>query len=113
MVNGSVKMIAANHDNPGVPCDAVIPGVNRDPSDKGMGQSGDTFGVHEAAERAASGPPEDIANLAAYLASDEIAFMTGGLCKCDGGMTAPLPFGQFQLDYLIPQHKSVTDLVTS
>lgn len=69
MVNGSVKMIATNHDNPGVRCNAVFPGVNRDPGDKGMGQSGDAFGVHEAAERAASGPPEGIANLAAYPAS--------------------------------------------
>jgi NAD(P)-dependent dehydrogenase (short-subunit alcohol dehydrogenase family) len=50
------------------------------------------------------GRPEDIANLAAFLASDEAAFINGALYKCDGGMTAPLPFAQLQRDFLLPQH---------
>jgi len=31
------------------------------------------------------GQPEDIANLALFLASDESSFITGQLIHCDGG----------------------------
>ncbi|MDG2481428.1 MAG: SDR family oxidoreductase, partial [Alphaproteobacteria bacterium] len=34
------------------------------------------------------GRPDDIANLALWLASDESAFTTGQLMVCDGGLTA-------------------------
>ncbi len=34
------------------------------------------------------GQPEDIANLALFLASDEASFMTGSVIAADGGMTA-------------------------
>ena len=33
------------------------------------------------------GSPEDIANCALYLASDEAGYMTGQVLVCDGGMT--------------------------
>ncbi len=37
------------------------------------------------------GAPEDIANLAAFLASDEAGFITAAAIPCDGGMlNAPL-----------------------
>ena len=32
------------------------------------------------------GTPQDIANLALFLASDESSFITGQLFHCDGGM---------------------------
>jgi 3-oxoacyl-[acyl-carrier protein] reductase len=32
------------------------------------------------------GNPQDIANLALFLASDESSFITGQLIHCDGGM---------------------------
>lgn len=34
------------------------------------------------------GVAEDIAGLAAFLASDEAAYCTGGFYMCDGGLTA-------------------------
>jgi meso-butanediol dehydrogenase/(S,S)-butanediol dehydrogenase/diacetyl reductase len=37
------------------------------------------------------GEPGDIANLAAWLASDEAAFATGQCYTLDGGMTAASP----------------------
>jgi NAD(P)-dependent dehydrogenase (short-subunit alcohol dehydrogenase family) len=36
------------------------------------------------------GEPEDIANAALYLASDEAAFVTGAVFPVDGGLTAGL-----------------------
>ena len=42
------------------------------------------------------------ANLALFLASDEAAYINGSLHKCDGGITAPLPFAQLQRDFLLP-----------
>ena len=37
------------------------------------------------------GIPEDIAALAAFLAADESAFITGQTISCDGGQLAHLP----------------------
>jgi len=37
------------------------------------------------------GQPQDIANMALWLASDEAAFATGQLFTIDGGMTAASP----------------------
>jgi NAD(P)-dependent dehydrogenase (short-subunit alcohol dehydrogenase family) len=34
------------------------------------------------------GTPEEIANVALFLASDEASFMTGAVVTADGGMTA-------------------------
>jgi len=40
------------------------------------------------------GEPEDVGNLAVYLASDAAGFMTGQVMVLDGGRTSklPLPF---------------------
>lgn len=42
----------------------------------------------ERAHLTRPGVPEDIAHFALYLASDESAFVTGGIFPIDGGLTA-------------------------
>jgi meso-butanediol dehydrogenase/(S,S)-butanediol dehydrogenase/diacetyl reductase len=37
------------------------------------------------------GTPEDIANIVAWLASDQAGFVTGQCFTCDGGLTAASP----------------------
>ena len=37
------------------------------------------------------GRPDDIANLALFLASDESSFITGQVIRCDGGQLSHLP----------------------
>lgn len=39
------------------------------------------------------GTPEDVANLAVWLASDESTFVSGSLFRIDGGLTAQSPIG--------------------
>ena len=41
------------------------------------------------------GEPEDIANLALFLASDESSFITGQVIRCDGGQLSHLPMYAF------------------
>jgi NAD(P)-dependent dehydrogenase (short-subunit alcohol dehydrogenase family) len=37
------------------------------------------------------GRPEDVANMAAFLASDEAAFVTGQVIRVDGGLVSHNP----------------------
>jgi NAD(P)-dependent dehydrogenase (short-subunit alcohol dehydrogenase family) len=104
MVNWYVKTIATNYGKRGVRCNAIIPGVIETPAMMAWASAEMRAAFMKLQNAPRLGRPEDIANLAAYLASDEAAFMNGGLYKCDGGMTAPLPFAQLQLDYLLPKH---------
>ncbi|MDB5424244.1 MAG: glucose 1-dehydrogenase [Phenylobacterium sp.] len=103
MVNWYVKTIATTFGKQGIRCNAVIPGVIETPAMKGWANPE----MHAAFMKLQSAPrlgqPEDIAALACFLASDEAAFINGAHYKCDGGMTAPLPFAQLQRDFLLPQ----------
>ncbi len=106
MVNWYVKTIATTYGKRGIRCNAVIPGVIETPAMMAWASEEMHAAFMKLQNVPRLGRPEDIANLAAYLASDEAAFMNGALYKCDGGMTAPLPFAQLQLDYLIPRHQT-------
>lgn len=104
MVNWYVKTIATTYGKQGIRCNAVIPGVIETPAMMAWASEEMHAAFMKLQNVPRLGRPDDIANLAAFLASDEAAFMNGALYKCDGGMTAPLPFAQLQLDYLIPRH---------
>ena len=76
----------------GIRCNAICPGTVQSPSlDQRLAATG-----HAEAARAAFvarqpmgriGTAEEIAALALYLASDESAYITGGLMAIDGGWT--------------------------
>jgi NAD(P)-dependent dehydrogenase (short-subunit alcohol dehydrogenase family) len=103
MVNWYVMTIATTFGKRGIRCNAVIPGVIETPAMKGWAnpEMNEAFLKLQQAPRL--GQPEDVAALAAFLASDEASFINGALYKCDGGMTAPLPFAQLQRDFLLPR----------
>lgn len=94
-VHGLTRSIAVDH-GPAVRCNAVAPGWVM------TAMSQDAFALADdpdAARRDALarlpvgrfGEPVDIANLVAWLASDEARYVTGQFFTIDGGMTAASP----------------------
>ena len=89
-VIGLTKAVAADFVGRGIRCNAICPGTVETPSlDDRMAATGD----YEAGRRAfvarqpmgRLGRPEELAQLAVYLASDESAFTTGQTHIIDGG----------------------------
>jgi 2-keto-3-deoxy-L-fuconate dehydrogenase len=89
-VIGLTKSVAADYVAQGVRCNAICPGTVQSPSlDERLTATGD----YEAARAAfiarqpmgRLGKPEEIAELALYLASDASGFTTGGVHVIDGG----------------------------
>lgn len=94
-VQGLTRSIAVDH-GPDIRCNAISPGWIM----TGMADAAFELANNpEAAKKDALarhpagrfGEPADIANLAAWLASDEAAFATGQCYTLDGGMTAASP----------------------
>ena len=95
-VHGLTRSIAVDHGPEGVRCSAICPGwimtgmadaafdLAKDPKHA----KADALARHAAGR---FGAPEDIANTAAWLLSDEAAFVTGQTFTVDGGLTAASP----------------------
>ncbi len=91
-LNGFVKSVAADYVKDGIRCNAILPGTVQTPSWEGRVSQADDpkqakidFINRQAMGRL--GQPEEIASMGVYLASDESAFVTGGLHLIDGGWT--------------------------
>ena len=90
-VIGLTKAIAADYVGQGVRCNAICPGTVRTPSLEGRiaALGGDPASAWKSFEQRQPmgrlGRPEEIAELAVYLGSDESAFTTGSIHIIDGG----------------------------
>ena len=91
-LNGFIKSVAADYVKDGIRCNAILPGTVQTPSwEERVSQADDPkqakidFINRQAMGRL--GQPEEIASMGVYLASDESAFVTGGLHLIDGGWT--------------------------
>lgn len=91
-VIGLTKSVAADYVTQGIRCNAICPGTVQSPSlDDRLSATGD----YEAARRAfiarqpmgRLGMPEEIAELACYLAGSAAAYVTGQTYIIDGGWT--------------------------
>lgn len=89
-MDGLTRAMSVELGGIGIRVNAIQPGLVLldDPSEEEleMENKWDPIGRH--------GRPKDIAPLAAYLASDESAFMTGSLITIDGGRSVVLADGQ-------------------
>ncbi|WP_035920099.1 SDR family NAD(P)-dependent oxidoreductase [Leisingera aquimarina] len=94
-VHGLTRSIAVDH-GPKVRCNAIRPGWIM------TEMAGDAFALATDPEKAMTdalarhpagrlGKPADIANMVAWLASDQSAYVTGECFTVDGGMTAASP----------------------
>jgi NAD(P)-dependent dehydrogenase (short-subunit alcohol dehydrogenase family) len=87
------KGVALDYAKQGIRCNAICPGwvdtpINYAHADMlgGLQHVYDTIESFQPIGR--PGRPEEIANVALFLASDEASFMTGAIVSADGGMTA-------------------------
>jgi len=91
-IAGLTKSVAMDFISRGIRCNAICPGTVDTPS---LHQRMAATGDYEAARKSfiarqpmgRLGMPEEVAQLAVYLASDESKFMTGHLHYIDGGWT--------------------------
>ncbi|HCH32018.1 MAG TPA: short-chain dehydrogenase [Oceanospirillaceae bacterium] len=94
-VHGLTRSVAVDH-GPSVRCNAICPGwimtAMADSAfavaDNPVSAKQDALVRHPAGR---FGTPEDIANMALWLGSDESQFVTGQLFTVDGGLTAASP----------------------
>lgn len=94
-LHGLTRAVAVDHGPDGVRCNAVAPGwIDTDLNVAFIESLGDPDefrrqigGIHPVGR---TGKPEEIANLVAWLASDEAAFVTGQVWTVDGGRMSKL-----------------------
>ena len=89
-VIGLTKSIAADFTKQGIRCNAICPGTVNSPSLReriaAQGEFETTFAAFVSRQPMGRlGTPEEIAELAVYLAADESAFTTGAVHVIDGG----------------------------
>lgn len=92
-VIGMTKVAALEYARSGIRINAVCPGFIKTPMvEQGLKQMGD---VQQMSAQIAQlhaggrmGEPEEVANLALFLSSDEASFLTGAAYLVDGGYTA-------------------------
>lgn len=83
------KYVAVQYGRQGIRCNAIAPGVILTEQMKKLPVLSNTIFRHVVTPRL--GIPEDIAALAAFLAADESAYITGQTICCDGGHLAHQP----------------------
>lgn len=80
------KTWAAEYGPQGVRVNAIAPGPTRTPGTKAMGDGLDQLATTLPLGRPAS--PDEIANAALFLGSNEASYITGAVLAVDGGRTA-------------------------
>lgn len=88
------RTIALEYGRRGIRANAIAPGLiagERTVEDLAEGDPRDEWAERDCYPLGRYGTPDDIANVALFLASDESAFVTGTLLIADGGLTIQSP----------------------
>lgn len=119
-LNALTRSIALDYGRDGIRCNAIAPGqivgerererIARDPLEDALSRDCYPLGRY--------GAPEEIANVALFLASDEASFVTGIVLTADGGLTLQSPEAlvrpsfrkRWRDDILVPQPRDEVDL---
>jgi NAD(P)-dependent dehydrogenase (short-subunit alcohol dehydrogenase family) len=101
-INLLTQYVAVQHGKEGIRCNAISPGLIVTPATAttyaAAGGPGELMLRHHLTPRL--GKPEDIANMALFLASDEAEFVTGQIICVDGGASAVQPFNADMMDFM-------------
>lgn len=83
------RALAIDHAKDGVRANALCPGLIDTPLTAGAKQMSGLYDAWiEAVPMKRAGTPEEMAQVAAFLASDDAAYVTGAVIVADGGKTA-------------------------
>lgn len=92
-VIGLTRATAVDYARKGIRANCICPGATETPlMSIGQGRPGLREGMVERIPMGRLARPEEIANLALFLASDLASYITGAVFVCDGGVTASAPF---------------------
>jgi NAD(P)-dependent dehydrogenase (short-subunit alcohol dehydrogenase family) len=87
-VYGLIRVLASDYAQEGIRVNGVIPGYTDTPmNDYVVRPEGHDLIIATIPLRR-QGKPEEVANVIAFLASDEASYVTGAVWAADGGMTA-------------------------
>ena len=91
LVVSLTQYVATQYGGYGIRCNCVAPGLTMTPAvERVMTPAMQQVFVRQSLlQRAAT--PDDVANVIAFLASDEAAFVTGQVISIDGGLRTHLP----------------------
>ena len=84
------KNIAIDYGPSGIRANVICPGFIETPMSGGPGAADRHPGVVGGAALGRGGQPEEVAELASFLASDRASYITGAVIPIDGGVTATL-----------------------
>jgi NAD(P)-dependent dehydrogenase (short-subunit alcohol dehydrogenase family) len=85
------KAAAIEYGEHGIRANAICPGFIETPMSGGKGASERFPALVGGSALKRGGQPEEVAELASFLASDRASYITGAIIPIDGGVTACLP----------------------
>jgi NAD(P)-dependent dehydrogenase (short-subunit alcohol dehydrogenase family) len=90
-LNGLTRNIALDYGPKGIRANAIAPGAIFSPAAAAALDEDEAKSIRDNYLVGRWGTPEDVANAALYLASDEASFVTGIVLTVDGGLTIQTP----------------------
>lgn len=99
-VNWYVQSIAATFGKQGIRCNGIIPGIIRTPAMENWANVEMKKAFLDIHNSPRLGLPDDIANMALFLASCEAEYINGSLFQVDGGINCSTPMAPVVRKYL-------------